>query len=213
MPDHHVCPWWLAHAFDNPLRRLVHNPENILGPYVREGMTVMDIGCGMGYFTLSLAKMVGACGRVIAVDLQQKLLDIMMKRATREGLSQRIVPHRCEPDTLGIATQVDFILAFWMIHEVPDPASLFTEIVAILKHPAKLLYAEPVFHVPENKFNKILTAAEKARLRINMGLTIRFSRAVLLESMDGHDLCTETDIQQSSSPVQKHQIRAKGLIR
>jgi len=180
MPDHQICPWWLAYTFDNPLRRLIHNPKNILGEHVREGMTVMDIGCGMGYFTLALAEMVGDSGRVIAVDLQQKMLDIMLKRAARKGLAQRIIPHRCKPDTIGITTPADFILAFWMIHEVPDPSSLFTEIVTILKPPAKLLYAEPAFHVPEKRYDEILAAAEKAGLKNTMRLTIRFSRAALL---------------------------------
>jgi ubiquinone/menaquinone biosynthesis C-methylase UbiE len=83
MPDHHVCPWWLAYTFDNRLRRLIHNPQKILSGYVQEGMTVMDIGCGMGYFTLGLAELVGDAGQVLAVDLQQQMLDIMMKRATQ----------------------------------------------------------------------------------------------------------------------------------
>jgi len=180
MPDHHVCPWWLAYTFDNPLRRLIHKPEKIFGHYVQEGMTVMDIGCGMGYFTLALAEMVGDRGRVIAVDLQQKMLDIMLKRASGKGLAHRIVPHRCEADIIGVTTSADFILAFWMIHEVADPANFFTEIATILKHSGILLYAEPALHVPEKKFTNILSAAGNAGLMISGTLTIRFSRAVLL---------------------------------
>ena len=48
----HVCPWWLAYTFDNPLRRLVHNPEKMLQKFIKEGDTVVDIGCGMGYFSI-----------------------------------------------------------------------------------------------------------------------------------------------------------------
>jgi len=183
MPPHHACPWWLAYTFDNPLRRLIHNPKTIFGHYVREGMTVMDIGCGMGYFTLGLAEMVGSSGRVMAVDLQQEMLDIMLKRAARKGLAHRITPHLSEPGTIGITTPVDFILAFWMIHEVPDPASFFTEIVTLFKSSTKLLYAEPAFHVSEQKYDKILCIAGKSGLKINRTLSIRFSRAVLLEKM------------------------------
>jgi hypothetical protein len=36
----HVCPWWGGYFIDNPLRRLFHNPEKIVGPYVQPGMTV-----------------------------------------------------------------------------------------------------------------------------------------------------------------------------
>ena len=57
--DGRVCPWWFAYTFDNPLRRLLHNPRKILGPYVKEGDTAVDIGCGMGPFTVELARLVG----------------------------------------------------------------------------------------------------------------------------------------------------------
>ena len=147
MSSHHVCPWWHAYAFDNPLRRLIHNPETILGDYVQKGMTVMDIGCGMGHFTLGLAELVGETGQVIAVDLQEKMLNIMLKRAARKGLLRRIRPHHALPDSINYADTVDFILAFWMVHEVPDPETFFKEVVTILKPSEQMLYAEPSFHV------------------------------------------------------------------
>jgi ubiquinone/menaquinone biosynthesis C-methylase UbiE len=181
MSDHHVCPWWLAYTFDNPLRRLIHNPEKMLGDYVGEGMTVMDIGCGMGYFALGMAELVGDTGKVIAVDLQQKMLDIMLKRAARKGLLHRIVPHRAEATAMGVTTPVDFALAFWMVHEVPDPALFFQELVTILRPSAKLLYTEPAFHVSQTKYNDILAAADRAGMNITETPAIRFSRAALLE--------------------------------
>jgi len=181
MPDHHVCPWWLAYTFDNPLRRLIHNPKKILSSHIQEGMCVMDVGCGMGYFTLELAGLVGDAGRVLAVDLQQQMLDIMMKRATRKGLAHRIVPHRARPNAIGVTTPVDFVLAFWMIHEVPDPVIFFTEIATILKSSAKLLYTEPAFHVSEKKYHEILAVAENTGLSVKKTPSIRFSRAALLK--------------------------------
>lgn len=183
MSDHHVCPWWLAYTFDNPLRRLIHNPKTILGDYVKEGMTVMDIGCGMGYFTLGLANLVGDTGNVIAVDLQKEMLDIMLKRARKKGLEHRIVPHLAEPNSINNSTDVDFILAFWMIHEVPDPDAFFREMINILKPSAKLLYTEPAFHVSQERFDEIIAAAKGSGLEKTKDLAIRFSRAVLLQSM------------------------------
>ncbi len=58
----HVCPWWGGYFLDNPLRRLLHNPAKILGPYVKAGMRVMDVGCGMGFLSIATAKMVGDGG-------------------------------------------------------------------------------------------------------------------------------------------------------
>jgi 2-polyprenyl-3-methyl-5-hydroxy-6-metoxy-1,4-benzoquinol methylase len=75
--DDHVCPWWMAWTFDNPLRKLYQDPERILGSFVRDGMTVADIGCGMGYFSVAMAKMVGPGGRVLSVDLQEKMLQYL----------------------------------------------------------------------------------------------------------------------------------------
>ncbi len=184
MPTYHVCPWWLAYTFDNPLRSLIHKPEKIFAGLVREGMTVMDIGCGMGFFTIGLAEIVGESGRVIAVDLQQQMLDITVRRATKKGLAGRIITHRAESGALGCTTTVDFVLAFWMVHEVPDPASFFREVTALLKPGAGLLYAEPVFHVSKEKFKNILAAAESSGLQKTGSPAIRFSHAALLEKTD-----------------------------
>src|SRR5512139_2340496 len=115
-----VCPWWLCHSFDNPLRRLFHDPERLLQPYVKPGMTVVDIGCGMGYFTIGLAMLAGPGGKVIAVDLQQRMLDAMEKRAVKAGVADRILSRRGRNESLGIEGPADFALAFWMAHEVPD---------------------------------------------------------------------------------------------
>jgi ubiquinone/menaquinone biosynthesis C-methylase UbiE len=180
MSDHHVCPWWLAYTFDNPLRRLIHNPRKIFSDYVQEGMTVVDIGCGMGYFSLGLAELVGDEGQVIGVDLQQEMLDITLKRATKKGLEHRINLNRAAPTSIGITKPVDFVLAFWMVHETPDPGKLFAEIATILKPAGKIIYTEPAFHVSEKQYQKILSAAQKSGLYKSQDLKIAFSRAALL---------------------------------
>jgi ubiquinone/menaquinone biosynthesis C-methylase UbiE len=179
MSGNHVCPWWLAYTFDNPLRRLIQNPGKMFGEYVAEGMIVLDVGCGMGYFSLGLARIVGDTGKVIGVDLQQKMLDVMQKRAFKAGLAHRIMPHLCEADNLNLNIPVDFALAFWMVHETPDPENFFRQIVSILKPEGKLLYTEPSFHVPAKLFEEICGIAQKTGLKKINDLNIAFSRAVL----------------------------------
>ena len=180
MPEHHICPWWLAYTFDNPLRRLIHNPRKIFSDYVQEGMTVVDIGCGMGYFSLGLAELVGDEGQVIGVDLQQEMLDITLKRATKKGLEHRINLNRAAPTSIGITKPVDFVLAFWMVHETPDPEKLFAEIATILKPAGKIIYTEPAFHVSEKQYQQILSAAQKSGLYKSQDLKITMSRGALL---------------------------------
>jgi 2-polyprenyl-3-methyl-5-hydroxy-6-metoxy-1,4-benzoquinol methylase len=155
----HVCPWWLGYLIDNPLRRWIHNPEKIIGPYVGPGMTVLDVGCGMGLFSIAAARLVGNQGRVIAVDLQQKMLDTLRRRAEKAGMAHRIEARRCEADHLGVETAADFALAFAMVHEVPDTKRLLAEIRACLKPSGRLLVAEPRLHVSADTFQRMLEIA------------------------------------------------------
>jgi ubiquinone/menaquinone biosynthesis C-methylase UbiE len=176
----HVCPWWGGYFIDNRLRRLLHNPEKIVGPYVKPGMTAMDVGCGMGMFSIAMARMVGDQGRVIAVDLQQQMLDVLRRRAEKASVADRIQTHRCEPDHLGFQAEVDFALAFMMVHEVPDQRRLLAEIHGCLKPAGKLLVAEPKIHVPDSAFRRTLALAEEAGLRVVEKPPLRWCRAVVL---------------------------------
>ena len=103
----HVCPWWFCYSFDNPLRRFFHDSEPLLALYVKPGMTAVDIGCGMGYFTIPLARITGPGGKVIAVDLQERMLDALVRRAAKAGVADRIVPHRCQKERLGVEGPAD----------------------------------------------------------------------------------------------------------
>lgn len=175
-----ICPWWLCYSFDNPLRRIFHKPEPLLAPYLKPGMIAVDIGCGMGYFTLGLAKLAGSGGRVIAVDLQQRMLDALERRARRAGMADRIVLHRCRPDSLGVEGPVDFALAFWMAHEVSDKPRFFREIFALLKTGGRLLLVEPKFHVTLRSLERTLAVCREAGFRALEEPAIALSRAVLM---------------------------------
>ena len=176
----HVCPWWGGYFIDNRFRRLLHKPERILAPYVQPGMTVMDFGCGMGLFAICMARLVGPMGRVIAVDLQQKMLDILRKRAIKAGVSERIHAHRCTTDSIGIDEPVDFAVAFYSVHEVPEPARLFGEIHGLLRSRGQFLIVEPIGHVGAVKFKSLLSLSEDAGFQSADTPRIRLSRAALL---------------------------------
>lgn len=180
MLKHLVCPWPLAYLFDNPLRRLLHNPEKILGAYVHPGMTVLDVGCGMGFFSLALARLVGKEGVVISVDLQQEMLQVLKKRAIRAGVADRLQTHQSSPEDLGLTARVDFILAFWMVHEVPDRAKLFRQLKPLLPKPGHLLIAEPKIHVSAEDFQETLDLAADEGWRQVGSVRVRFSRAAVL---------------------------------
>src|SRR5512140_379366 len=126
---HHVCPWWFAYTFDHPLRRLIQPPEKLLAPYVRDGTRAIDVGCGMGYFSIAMARL-GA--NVVAVDLQQKMLDVLAKRAVKKGVRDRIALRLADESSLYLDGRADFALAFWMLHEVPERGRLLREVREVL---------------------------------------------------------------------------------
>jgi ubiquinone/menaquinone biosynthesis C-methylase UbiE len=144
-------------------------------------MTAVDIGCGIGYFSKGMAKIVGDAGKVISVDVQEEMLDITRKRAEKDGVAQRIRLIRVEQGDIGVTDQVDFALAFWMVHEVVDTLALFRQVFLILKQTGTFLIAEPKMHVTRSRFDEILSLAEEAGFKISDSLRLRFSRTAALK--------------------------------
>jgi SAM-dependent methyltransferase len=122
----------------------------MLAGLIGEGMTVLEPGPGMGFFTLDLARLVGPKGRVITVDVQPRILASLPRRAGRAGLLDRLDLRLVDGGSLGVSDlrgKVDFALAFAMVHEVPNVGKFFSEIAAALGPEGKLLFSEPSWHV------------------------------------------------------------------
>jgi ubiquinone/menaquinone biosynthesis C-methylase UbiE len=144
-------------------------------------MTVMDIGCGMGFFTLEMARLVGPDGLVIGVDLQERMLTRLKKRAAGFGLADRIRTHRCDSANLGEHPPIDFVLACYVAHEVPDRGSFFLQIRTLLVPDGKLLLAEPKLHVSKSEFEAIIADAVAAGLAHVGESEVRIGRNALFE--------------------------------
>lgn len=187
----HICPWWFAYTFDNPVRPLFHKPEKIFGNYVKEGMHVADIGCGLGYFSLGLARMVGEKGKVIAADVQPQMLQRLQKRAEKAGLSSIIQPHQCKEDDIDIHEPLDFALAFWVVHETPAPSTLFQQLHAVIKPKGILFFTEPVLHVIQKDFQQEIALARQAGFHVQEKPWIWWSRAAALVRDDKETLKSE----------------------
>jgi ubiquinone/menaquinone biosynthesis C-methylase UbiE len=176
----HVCPWWLCFTFDNPLRRIFHDPFKILNPYLHQGDTAIDIGPGMGYFSIPMTQLVGSTGRVTAIDIQPRMLSALMERARKKGVSEIIKTHLAGPDSIGFHEKADFILAFWMAHEVPDQKRFFSEIRDLMKPQGLFLLVEPLMHVSGKNFSSAIETATQRGFIIKAYPEIRMSRSVLL---------------------------------
>ena len=178
-----VCPAWIGYFLAHPIRKLVQHPRPILLPYVKEGMTVLDIGCGMGFFGIPLAQMVGASGKVICVDMQEKMLKGLEKRAQKAGVSTRIETRLCFQHTMGLkdlAEKIDFALAFAVVHEVPDPPRFLAELSATIIPSGTVLLAEPKGHVSEEDFAITVSMAQQQGFTLMENPQIFRSRSVLL---------------------------------
>ncbi len=71
-------------------------------------------------------------GQVIAADLQEGMLQKLAGKIKGTALESRIKRVQCGKDTINVSERVDFILAFYMVHEVPDKVSFFRQLKAVL---------------------------------------------------------------------------------
>ncbi len=179
--DNRVCPVEKAGSLDNRIRRWLQNPRRILGSYIEEGMTVLDVGCGPGFFTIELAQMVGKSGRVIASDLQEGMLQKVRNKIRRTELEERVTLHQCSVNKIGVSERVDFVLAFYMVHEVPNKKEFFAEIGAILIPGGRVLIVEPPFHVSKSAFKETVSMARDVGFTDVEGPNVLFSKAVILK--------------------------------
>ena len=187
--DNFICSWRIGPILTSSVRKLFHNPQRILPPYLTDGMTAMDIGCGMGFFTIPMSGIVGKNGAVIGVDLQSEMLEGLGKNAEKAGV-KNIILHQCAQDSLlveqwsganGANGTVDFALVFWMLHEVPDPERLIRELRAVMSPKGKLLFVEPTVHVNKTAFQNSVKMITESGFTVVDTPKIRISRSILFQ--------------------------------
>jgi ubiquinone/menaquinone biosynthesis C-methylase UbiE len=183
MNQNQICHWRIGPILMSGFRKLLHNPRLIVGQYLAEGMTAMDIGCGMGYFTIPMSAIVGTQGKVIAVDLQAEMLAGLSANAEKSKCAN-ITAHQCSYDSLNIMQwdeAIDFVLIFMMLHEVPDADRLIREVYSVLKPGGKLLFAEPIGHVSHHKFQESTSMICKTGFHLLDSPKISLCRAAVFQ--------------------------------
>lgn len=168
LPKPHTCPWLMQYALISPIRRLLESPNKILAPYIEPGMTVLDPGCGFGFFSLPLAQMVGEDGRVVSVDLEPRAVERLKQRAAKKGLAHRIDARPCSTRDLGLNDyrgRIDLITAMNILHEVEDISGFLSQSRELLKPNGKLLVMEPRGHLTPDNFAAELECSHRAGFR------------------------------------------------
>jgi SAM-dependent methyltransferase len=137
----------------------------------------------MGFFTLELARAVGPGGRVVAVDIQPRMIARLKRRATRAGLNDRIDARLARPESMELdgLQDVDLVFAFAVVHELPDAQSFFGEAAQAMKSGADFILAEPRGHVSVERFDEELKTAAAAGLHLINKLSIPRSHSALLK--------------------------------
>lgn len=182
----HISPGWFERFKASGIRRLLENPERVVGPYIKAGMTVLDVGCGLGFFTLPMARLVGPGGKVVAVDTQVRMIAGLMRRVEKAGLEERVIPRLCGVTSLELAAyreSIDVVLAFAVVHEVPDQMRFFAQLSSVVAHRGKIIVAEAPGQVSVHDFKVILETASKSGFKVieSMPMRGKKDRAAVLQ--------------------------------
>jgi len=173
----------MGYVLASPLRRIFEDPGSMVEPYIQPGMTVLEPGPGMGFFTPELARKVGPRGRVVAVDIQTRMLAGLQRRLSRAGLSERVDARLGTANSLSLEDlreKVDFTLAVAVVHEAPSGSWFFGQVADAMKPGGTLLFAEPAGHVSDARFQAELEAAIARGFEVADRPAIRRNQAALL---------------------------------
>ncbi|MDO5575812.1 MAG: class I SAM-dependent methyltransferase [Fibrobacter sp.] len=176
-----VCPAEYAGGLDSGLRRKLQNPSKFLKPFIHKGMSVLDLGCGSGFCVLDIAKLLNGDGCVVGADLQQEMLDLVCQKLENFSQKSLVTLHKCSDSSVGLNQKFDFILMFFMFHEMPNQHSSLSELKGMLNSGGKIMIVEPIIHVNAKRFNSEIELARSLGFTVFARPKIFFSRAVVLE--------------------------------
>lgn len=131
-------PW-----LDRPEREVQERPEALLAALeLRSGEVVADLGAGSGYFTFRIAPKVGKEGKVLAVDIQEEMLETLRRRAMAQNATNVEVVHATENDPMLPANSVDIVIMVDVYHELAYPYEIMTKLRDSLKPGGRVVFVE-----------------------------------------------------------------------
>jgi len=124
-------------------RELEEMPDTALDAIgIRTGMVVADVGAGVGYFSIKMAKRVGPDGKVFANDVQPEMLSLLRERAAKAKVRNIETVLGTEADPKLPKNALDLILMVDVYHELSQPQSMLRKLRAALKPDGRLVLLE-----------------------------------------------------------------------
>lgn len=180
------CPVSLAPLLVNPVRRWLADPVRLLKAWVSSGDRVLDLGCGAGFHSEALARLVGPSGEVVLADVQQEMLDLAMPYCVRAGTEGRgrLTPLLVPEGRWPLEGSFNLVLLHWVLHEVGDQFGMWRAVAAHLGPAGRVLVAEPRAHVSGRVFDASLLLPLEAGLAVQRRWGTLLSRWVVLTHAD-----------------------------
>jgi len=172
----------VAGLLDSKFRKLFHNPEKILKPYIKKNMTALDFGCGPGVFSIEIAKLMEGTGKVISVDMQEGMLEIIKRKIAGKIYEKNIVLHKCTQNSINVKDNIDFLLLFYVVHEVPNKENMFDEILPLINKNGLIMIVEPGLLSAE-EFNRIINLVKAKGFQEHEKLKIMLSKGIVLKKL------------------------------
>jgi len=175
-------PEFLANLIDNPLRRKIQPPGEMPTRHgIKPGMTVLEVGPGNGRYTLETARRVGSTGKVIAIDIEPKMIERVTQRARAEGvtnLEAKVADIYNLPFEEGVFDAIDMIA---VIGEIPEPERAMREFYRVLKPFGTLAFSELLADPDYPLAQTLIRMACQAKFRLQKKVGGFFSYTVVLE--------------------------------
>ncbi|MEW6717455.1 MAG: class I SAM-dependent methyltransferase [Chloroflexota bacterium] len=164
-------PEFMANLIDNPLRRKIQPPyQTAIRHGIEPGMTVLDVGPGNGTYTLAAARRVGDKGKIVAVDIEPRMIERVLRRAEAEkvtNIETRIANVKDLPFEDGL---FDVVYMIAVIGEIPGPEEAIQELHRVLKSTGTLviseLFPDPDYSLPNTLVRLVSPIGFRLRKKI-----------------------------------------------
>ena len=175
-------PEFLANLIDNPLRRRMQPPGDMpIRHGIEPGMTVLEVGPGNGRYTIETARQVGSAGKVIAIDIEPKMIERVLRRAQAQAINNleakvaNVYQLPFEDGTF------DAIYMITVISEVPEPERAMREFNRVLSPSGTLAFSELLTDPDYPLAQTLVRQAGKANFRLKKKLGNFFSYTLIFE--------------------------------